>query len=221
MAREILCSIEVEDSDLELVQKVFKRIADREAREEAAKLERYCLLLGKELSMERLGNMKWCTCGSCVCFTTLRENICCQEARKRVEKSCSALAGLKEKMQVVKRCITQHPSFQKIALDPEVLRVLMCHSKFEKRKTKESPYNENETLRYCAYRAFVFWAYGPRGLNHRYELPACVRGAIMKAFPSNSADSIGVTSSLTFILQCNTYTSGVECDSEDWRRSVV
>ncbi|KAK5982939.1 hypothetical protein GCK32_008587 [Trichostrongylus colubriformis] len=46
--------------------------------------------------------------------------------------------------------------------------------------------DEKRSLRYCVYRTFVFWAYGRLGMNRRYELPACVRGAIMQAFPSDS-----------------------------------
>ncbi|RCN24967.1 hypothetical protein ANCCAN_29325 [Ancylostoma caninum] len=38
--------------------------------------------------------------------------------------------------------------------------------------------------RYYAYRSFVLWAYGHLGLGNRLEIPACVRSAIMRMFPS-------------------------------------
>ncbi|VDO38378.1 unnamed protein product [Haemonchus placei] len=46
-------------------------------------------------------------------------------------------------------------------------------------------------FRYCAYRSFVLWCYGRLGIGRRFELPACVRGAIMKEFPSEGGNYVG------------------------------
>ncbi|KAK6050441.1 hypothetical protein COOONC_12054 [Cooperia oncophora] len=35
------------------------------------------------------------------------------------------------------------------------------------------------------------WAYGHLGLGKRYELPACVRAAIMAEYPSNTGNYVG------------------------------
>ncbi|KAK6040300.1 hypothetical protein COOONC_22195 [Cooperia oncophora] len=72
----------------------------------------------------------------------------------------------------------------------QTLRVLLVNLRVERKKAKAPVVDENRrgffqkrSLRYCAYRAFVAWCYGRLGFGRRYELPACVRGAIMDAFP--------------------------------------
>ncbi|KAK6049824.1 hypothetical protein COOONC_12671 [Cooperia oncophora] len=145
---------------------------ERASRRKAKDNGRLCFLLGKELPSSRLENRQWCSCGSCVTFTTIRENVCCREALEE-GRGNEALKGLREKLKESGQCIVHHPSFYKVAQDPEVtFQFFRC-------------------LRYCAYRAFVAWCYGHLGFSKRYELPACARGAIIKTFPSSSGVYVG------------------------------
>ncbi|KAK5973651.1 hypothetical protein GCK32_008422 [Trichostrongylus colubriformis] len=202
------CPIAMEDPEPEVVERVMKKVAEREARKKAEMNARFCLILNKELDPSRLESRAWCTCGSCMTFKTVRENLCCQEALEAAGKKSEALEGLQEKVKEVGGCILQHPSFHKI-VDAEMLRVHMHSLRYQKRTMKTPITDENRSLRYCAYRTFVFWAYGRLGMNRRYELPACVRGAIMQAFPSDSGDYTGFRGAAE--VPC------VNCDSDAWR----
>ncbi|KAK6044569.1 hypothetical protein COOONC_17926 [Cooperia oncophora] len=153
---------------------------------------RFCALLGKELSPSRLKDVKWCSCGSCVSLTPKRKY------------PCEPLIGLRTKVRESGQCIVQHPSFYKVALDCEVLRVLLVNLRVERKRKRHRVDNENRRtvsylqpllrcLRYCAYRAFVAWCYGHLGFRKRFELPACVRAAIMDAFPSEMVAYVPVS----------------------------
>ncbi|KAK6059886.1 hypothetical protein COOONC_02462 [Cooperia oncophora] len=170
---EIACPVAMGNPDPQVVERVMRR--ERASRRKAKDNGRLCFLLGKELPSSRLANRQWCSCGSCVTFTTIRENVCCREALEE-GRGNEALKGLREKLKECGQCIVHHPSFYKVAQDPEVtfqfFRYIAC-------------------LRYCAYRAFVAWCYGHLGFSKRYELPACVRGAIMRVFPSRSGVYVG------------------------------
>ncbi|PIO52900.1 hypothetical protein TELCIR_25786, partial [Teladorsagia circumcincta] len=170
----------------------------------------YCLLLKKELPPTRLTTTSWCLCGSCISFTSVRENVCCREALEGEggARPSQALEGL------------------------QTLEIIMGHVKFALKKGNEPLQDDNKQvliyttfdyapyrsisrrLRYCAYRSFVFWCYGHLGLGKRYELPACVRGAIMKAFPSTTGVYAG------FKGADGRYAS-IDCDDEDWRESAL
>ncbi|KAG0444211.1 hypothetical protein HPB47_014044, partial [Ixodes persulcatus] len=60
----------------------------------------------------RLGNTDWCQCGSCAPMETVVECICCRE--------CPAVA---RKQQGRQGCVTGHPDFEALCLNPGVLRL--------------------------------------------------------------------------------------------------
>ncbi|KAK5971325.1 hypothetical protein GCK32_000712 [Trichostrongylus colubriformis] len=51
--------------------------------------------------------------------------------------------------------------------------------------------------------SFVAWAYGHLELGKRYELPACVRAAIIAAYPSRSGDYVGSRPAREQRLECD------------------
>ncbi|KAK6061380.1 hypothetical protein COOONC_00952, partial [Cooperia oncophora] len=112
----------------------------------------FCVLLGKELPSSRLKNVKWCSCGSCVSLTSVRENFCCREA----------LEG----------------------------EILLVNLRVERKKNTSSLAGEPEGACCTAPTALLkpgvtdigVWK---EGFGKRFELSACVRGAIIIASPSS------------------------------------
>ncbi|KAK6019319.1 hypothetical protein OSTOST_15049 [Ostertagia ostertagi] len=96
----------------------------------------------------------------------------------------------------------------------QVLSVWVERRRFERqKKDRDMPKEDTSRIyRYYAYRSFVSWAYGILGMGKRYELPACVRVAIMNAYPSGNAEYVGFKpwKSGTKHFEC-------EDDDEEWR----
>ncbi|VDO68347.1 unnamed protein product [Haemonchus placei] len=209
----IPCPVVMEDPDPDEVLRLRKIGEETAARKRARS---FCLLLSKDLPSSRVSTTEWCSCGSCVSFTTVHENVCCRETL--VNNGAGghgheneAVRGLRKKVRESEHCIVHHPSFNKIALDREVLRVMIEQMRLEKKKCKRHEVDDNRCFRYCAYRSFVIWCYGRLGILRGFELPACVRGAIMKEFPSDSGSYVEGQSS----------NGSNDCDDEDWRGSFV
>ncbi|KAK5982376.1 hypothetical protein GCK32_019183, partial [Trichostrongylus colubriformis] len=57
----------------------------------------------------------------------------------------------------------------------------------------------------------VFWAYGSMGMRKRFELPACVRAAIMAKFPLDGDKPSGPKGKKGVKRET------LECDNEEWR----
>ncbi|KAK5984265.1 hypothetical protein GCK32_001243 [Trichostrongylus colubriformis] len=180
----IACPVVIGNPEAELVERIGRREAERAVRRRAEKND-----------------------------STVRENICCRESLDQEGRKCQPLEALEAMMREAGQCILQHASFHKVVLDPEVLRMVMRTVRFERKLTKKPVEDENRSLRYCAYRSFVFWCYGQLGMNRRFELPACVRGAIMKAYPSSSGIYVG-------FKEAAEGHGTAECDYEEWREST-
>ena len=66
-----------------------------------------------ESSETRIGHNRWCACGKCLPMATEKESVCCKEVRE---------IALKMETHV---CITDHPSFERVCLDSEVLQTAL------------------------------------------------------------------------------------------------
>ena len=78
-------------------------------------------------------------------------------------------------------CITSHPGFEPVCLNPWVLQVAwLCY-----RQTYENVYEGpmHKKYRHIAYRQFVRWTHGYVGKNIRVLIPACVLSCIRAHFP--------------------------------------
>ncbi|XP_057675034.1 uncharacterized protein LOC130905535 [Corythoichthys intestinalis] len=117
----------------------------------------------------RLGNTAWCSCECCAVMPTVGECVCCGEQERVREKMEGA--GV--------QCITQHPGFQPVCLNVDVLQTAY----YAYRQNYEDQ-SGNNWKRYTAYRQFVRWVYEFLGRRIRVPLPACVVAQIRTSFPS-------------------------------------
>ncbi|KAK6045019.1 hypothetical protein COOONC_17477 [Cooperia oncophora] len=216
-----VCPVPMGDPPADLVERVLEK---HHALEEKRKKERQrstCHLLGRSLSPSRLLNTKWCLCGSCVIFTTTHDNVCCRELVEEADEMDGShqrreiARRLRDKLKDMKgQCIVQHPSFHKVVLDSEVSPCFYRYSYLFKHYTGFTRAVDSvhifRIFRYYAYRSFVAWAYGHLGLGKRYELPACVRAAIMAEYPSNTGNYVG-------FKRTSDKDPPLECDEDEWR----
>nr|XP_061789501.1 uncharacterized protein LOC133578987 [Nerophis lumbriciformis] len=100
---------------------------------------------------------------------TVDECVCCGEQERVREKMEGA--GV--------QCITQHPGFQPVCLNVDVLQTAY----YAYRQNYEDQ-SGNNWKRYTAYRQFVRWVYEFLGRRIRVPLPACVVAQIRTSFPS-------------------------------------
>ncbi|KAL3854917.1 hypothetical protein ACJMK2_014152 [Sinanodonta woodiana] len=121
----------------------------------------------------RLTNTKWCLCALCQVMPTTEESQCCQEISK------AKITGFNEVLQ----CITDHPGFLSVCLDPYVLETAYYQYRQQYDQHME---DSNERRRYVAYRQFVRWCWGFMGKEVRVPLPACAVNKIRQAFPSDT-----------------------------------
>ncbi|ESP01018.1 hypothetical protein LOTGIDRAFT_172853 [Lottia gigantea] len=114
-----------------------------------------------------------CQCGTCsyINMEKPEECVCCIEL-ERVREKNEGQAG---------DCITQHPAFQTVCLDPDILDVAYSHYKQHYGPMDKS---QNERRRYTAYRQFVRWIWDFLGKYIRVPLPACVVTQVRKRCPS-------------------------------------
>uniref|UniRef100_A0A671VER7 P2X purinoreceptor 7 intracellular domain-containing protein n=1 Tax=Sparus aurata TaxID=8175 RepID=A0A671VER7_SPAAU len=110
---------------------------------------------------ERMGDIsEWCSCGHCSNLSP-RENVCCK---------CEQIGGA--------ACVTVHPGFEPVALNPYVLlthNIFILHSCY----------------RHLAYRNFVRWCWGYLGRHIRVGIPSCAVTRIRQEFPENEGNYTG------------------------------
>lgn len=105
---------------------------------------------------------------------TVEESLCCVEQHKVVKvMSDNTLDAMP--------CITLHPGFSSICLEPWNLKVAYHHY-----VSHYGPmvHDTVAKYRYTAYRQFVCWCWGRLGRDIRVPLPACVVTAIRRRFPA-------------------------------------
>lgn len=120
----------------------------------------------------------WCKCGCCVDGSAEINRFCCLEDdhfHERIENGKISSAAYFT-------CITEHPSFDAVALNVDVLRVAF----FQMRQSSEakSKHTEDETMRYTAYRQIIRWCYGWLGKHNRKPLPSCCMNKIHERYPA-------------------------------------
>nr|XP_029131240.1 P2X purinoceptor 7-like [Labrus bergylta] len=123
---------------------------------------------------ERTGDVsEWCSCCHCSKLSP-RENICCKEVAKLTEHQEPQQNNVMHRCEQVgvAACITAHPGFQPVALNPYVLQALY--------ETYMQLYGEMQTpdlkssYRHLAYCNFVRWCWGYMDQNIREVIPSCV-----------------------------------------------
>ena len=131
-----------------------------------------------ELSETRIGHNRWCTCGKCSSMATEKESICCKEVWE---------ITLKMETHV---CITDHPSFERVCLDPEVLQTALVAMREVRFEDYQVPVPQR-TFRLAAYRQFTWWIHTQLGRSVRRVIPACVVAYIRQQYPEESGQYTG------------------------------
>ncbi|XP_064612525.1 P2X purinoceptor 7-like [Liolophura sinensis] len=123
---------------------------------------------------DRRENTEWCTCGQCHPLDSQEECICCQEISRVVDRIELAPGDEKPK------CITEHPGFQSVVLDRDVLETA-----YYVYRQQYGPMNltHNSQYRYVAYRQLCRWCWKWLGKRIRVVLPACCVHKILQEFP--------------------------------------
>uniref|UniRef100_A0A672JC08 P2X purinoreceptor 7 intracellular domain-containing protein n=1 Tax=Salarias fasciatus TaxID=181472 RepID=A0A672JC08_SALFA len=111
-----------------------------------------------------------CACGHCSSLSPA-ENICCRETPK-VWHRCQV---------GVITCITQHPGFEPVSLNPYVLPAAYAYESQIFGETQETMVNSS--YRHLAYTNFACWGY--LGQHIRVVLPSCAVTVIREYFPED------------------------------------
>nr|XP_055054222.1 P2X purinoceptor 7-like [Misgurnus anguillicaudatus]XP_055062958.1 P2X purinoceptor 7-like [Misgurnus anguillicaudatus] len=114
---------------------------------------------------------EWCTCGHCSSLS-LVENVCCREIPKVVHR-CDQIGGV--------GCITAHPGFEPVALNPYVLQAV--YGTYVQLYGEMGETVTNSAYRHLAYRNVVRWCWGYLGQHIRVVIPSCVVTRIREEFP--------------------------------------
>ncbi|CAK8696781.1 unnamed protein product [Clavelina lepadiformis] len=121
----------------------------------------------------------WCSCKACVITKRAHEHVCCDDIPEVKAKLYMADSTL--------NCITEHPGFASVCLNPWVLQVAYYHHKQE---SNEAIVMEvHEKYRYIAYCQFVRWCWGYLQKDLHIPLPSCVVSRIKTAFHVASKNS--------------------------------
>ncbi|XP_054770776.2 uncharacterized protein LOC129278654 [Lytechinus pictus] len=130
------------------------------------------------LRQERLENNFWCSCsGDCAPMPIVRECVCCKEIPEVVHKMDSFNGGELD-------CITNHPGFEGVCLNPWVLETAYFHYRQQYGGGGRNDATENEKNRHVAYRQLARWCWGFLGRAVRVPLPSCAVRVIRDTFPS-------------------------------------
>ena len=106
------------------------------------------------------------------------ERVCCKEIRE---------ITLKMETHV---CITDHPSFERVCLDSEVLQTALVAMREVRFEDYQVPVPQR-TFRLAAYHQFTWWIHTRLGRSVRQVIPACVVAYIRQQYPEESGQYTG------------------------------
>ena len=121
----------------------------------------------------RSGNKEWCQCGTCKKEIRKIDCLCCQE-----------VAAISDDKSESQKCITLSQQFKTLCLEKLVLKnvLLGLH------ETRGDPLEKHgklshRSLRFAAYKQFIWWVFERLGKNNRRVIPSCVVWTIRKLYP--------------------------------------
>ena len=120
-----------------------------------------------------------CLCSNCQMMDREAECLCCMECGRTTFKLDDNITVLRKSSRFT--CITQHPGFQSVCLDPWVLQVAWLAYKQAYEQIYDGP--QHKKYRHIAYRQYVRWVYGYVGRNIRVPLPSCAVSCIRAHYP--------------------------------------
>ena len=122
----------------------------------------------------RIGNKDWCSCGYCKEEDREIDCLCCEE-----------VAAIDETKFQTQNCITLVEEFKVLCLTKTVLENVLVGL----HETKGDPLEKiitNHSLRYAAYKQFIWWVYQKLGKGNRRVIPSCVLWIIRNTFPEEN-----------------------------------
>lgn len=120
----------------------------------------------------RVTNLDWCTCGCCKKEKREIDCLCCQEV--------SALNCVFDNENV--NCVVSCNEFKTLCLNELVLRNVLTGL----HETRGDPIEHNisnRSLRYAAYKQFIWWIFKNLGKGNRRVIPSCALWKIRELFP--------------------------------------
>ena len=131
--------------------------------------------LSPNSEIKRAGHKNWCVCGNCKKELREIDSLCCQE-----------VAAIPEENFEGNQCITMSEQFQTLCLNKIVLKNVLVGLHESKGDPLEKDEVKNRSLRYAAYKQFVWWIYQRLGKGNRRVLPSCVLWKVRKLFPEGN-----------------------------------
>ncbi|KAK7878121.1 hypothetical protein WMY93_000738 [Mugilogobius chulae] len=129
-----------------------------------------------DASQYRMGPVsEWCSCGHCSSLSPT-ENKCCREIPKVMHR-CEQVG--------VQTCITDHPGFEAVALNPYVLQAV--YATYIQLFGEMQETMVNGCYRHLAYRNTVRWCWGYLGQHVRVVIPSCAVTRIREEFPEDGS----------------------------------
>ena len=122
----------------------------------------------------RVGNTSWCSCEKCCIETREVDCLCCKE-----------VPAISEKQFENHVCVTDSIEYSKLCLEPIVLKNVLVGF----HETKGDPLEQNVTnksMRFAAYKQFIWWIFQRLGKGNRRVIPACVLWKIRNRFPEGN-----------------------------------
>ena len=127
----------------------------------------------EDIQEERRGNTNWCKCSSCKRELRGIDSLCCTE-----------VAAINEEKFEGKKCITEAEEFGLLCCNKAVLKNVLVglHETRGDPLEKDSEI-KNRSLRFAAYKQFIWWIFQQLGKGNRRVIPSCVVWHIRKRFP--------------------------------------
>ena len=124
--------------------------------------------------ISRVGILDWCKCQKCVEEKTEIDCLCCQE-----------VAALNSKFNNCDTdCITESPEFTTLCLNELILKNVSTGLHISRGDYLEDQCS-NRSLRYAAYKQFVWWIFKSLGKGNRRVIPSYVIWKIRNTYPEH------------------------------------
>ena len=123
----------------------------------------------------RIGNLEWCHCQKCREEEREIDCLCCQE-----------VAALNSKFDAENMtCIIQSSEFETLCLNETVLKNVLTGLHVSRGDFLEDN-TTNRSLRFAAYKQFVWWIFKNLGRGNRRVIPSCVIWKIRNKYPESN-----------------------------------
>lgn len=120
----------------------------------------------------RVGHIDWCKCGECRVETREIDCLCCQE-----------VDALNSKFDTeVMNCIIQSKDFDTLCCNETVLKNVLT-GLHETKGDHLEKIPSNRSLRFAAYKQFIWWVFNYLGKGERRVIPSCGLWRIRTLFP--------------------------------------